>query len=413
MAGGLTIRKLVTSWGFEVDDRQLRKIERSIANAKTMAKVTLSLATAAFGAVFGLAKSSANTGDEVIKMSQKVSVGAETIQEMMYAAELANVQVDTLKNSLVILNDNAVKASKGGAEASAAFESIGVSAIDSNGKLKSNKQLMMEIADAFHGMSDEQRKAAPSLVRGVFGRSGAEMLPLLYGGAKGFKAMAIEARNAGRVMSEDTARAGQEMNDNLTRLKLTVGGLKNIIGAEFIPVVNEAVTSFTKWVGENKEFIRHSIGGALMFIVKNLKLIVSLTAALVAMKGGLAFVEMAKGAMEFAQALKKVAVMKAFAQGGLPFLLAAGVLGAGYAVGRATGLIGNGDSMGGAGDVPKAGSGSAMPPAIQVIDNRKITVTAPAGSDPSAIGQAVASASEPGMDRMLRRSARDFALTVQ
>lgn len=64
---------------------------------------------------------------------------------------------------------------------------MGIKVQDANGNLKSSDQLLKEVAGKFAGYQDGAAKAA--LAQELFGRSGAELMPLLNAGAEGISAI--------------------------------------------------------------------------------------------------------------------------------------------------------------------------------------------------------------------------------
>jgi hypothetical protein len=110
---------------------------------------------------------------------------------------------------------------------------LGISATDASGNLRSTNDVMMEVAQAFAGMEDGAGKTA--IAMNIFGRAGANLIPLLNSGRTGLAQMAGEAENLGVVISGDAAKAAEQFNDNLTRLQTAAEGLAQQIIAPLLP----------------------------------------------------------------------------------------------------------------------------------------------------------------------------------
>ena len=82
------------------------------------------------------------------------------------------------------------EADQGVATYSDSFNALGLSVRDSEGNLKSNEQVLGEIADRFADMADGATKAA--LAMEIFGRSGASMINMLNGGSAAIKELNYE-----------------------------------------------------------------------------------------------------------------------------------------------------------------------------------------------------------------------------
>ena len=92
-----------------------------------------------------------------------------------------------------------------------------------DGHLKDTRALIAEVADKFAGYADGASKTA--LAVELFGRTGAELIPILNGGAAGFADMDEQARKLGLTIDEETAKAAEYFNDQLAIVKKQAEGL--------------------------------------------------------------------------------------------------------------------------------------------------------------------------------------------
>jgi len=241
---------------FVGDDRalkpQLAGIEKLVGNAATgmasvartaMLGVTAAVAgiVAATGTLSVLVKLSANAGDEISKLSQRVAIGAETLSGYKLAAELADLSLQDLGTSLQKASRNIVEASRGTGEAAEAFERLGINVRDNAGKIKTAEQIMLEIADRFAKMEDGAEKTA--LAMDIFGKSGASLIPLLNQGSAAIAAQRKEAEQLGATWTTAQAKLAEEFNDNLTRIQTGLAGFRNTLAQELLPFLNTAVAS--------------------------------------------------------------------------------------------------------------------------------------------------------------------------
>lgn len=171
-------------------------------------------------------------GDQLSNLSQRTGLAVETISSLQVAAATSNLSLDSLAVGVQQFNRHIIDATKGSGQAAEAFDRIGISVKDSGGQLKSSEALLGEVADRFRGMEDGAAKTALAIE--LFGRAGANMIPLLNQGSDGLARMQEEARLAGVAMSEDTAKAAQELNENLAVLKSYATGFWDEIAAPFV-----------------------------------------------------------------------------------------------------------------------------------------------------------------------------------
>lgn len=189
-------------------------------------------ATAAVG-LAAMVKGALENADELGKLSQKVGVAVDDLSKLAYAAKLSDVDLGSLQQGLVKLSNAAVEAQKGTGQAADAFKQLGISVTDSEGRLKSNNDLLLELADSFSHLEDGPQKAA--LAMDIFGKAGADLIPLLNGGRQAIQEAGAELEKFGGVVTPEAAKAAEEFNDNLTRLQTSAGGLANQIAGELAP----------------------------------------------------------------------------------------------------------------------------------------------------------------------------------
>jgi hypothetical protein len=254
---GEVVRELITVWGFDVKDAPLKKLDKSIDVIKTSLKVATGLTVGLGASLFGIAKTVANVGDEAMKSSRALGVNVESLQELRYAADLAGVSKEDLNVSLQRLSRNAYEAATGNKELGKTFSALGVRVTDSNGNIKDAGDIVEEIAAGFQKMPDGAKKTA--LAMEIFGKSGAKMINLLNEGPEGIAKFRQEARDLGVVIGEDAAKAAEEFNDSISRLKAVGQGLAQLIGIELFPVIKDLVDEMRAFFLANRAVIKQDI----------------------------------------------------------------------------------------------------------------------------------------------------------
>ena len=232
MAGNAVIGALRVNLG--LDSAQfssgLKKAEGGLARFGKLAGIGLAaVATAAVSAGIALGhavKGAADHADELGKTAQKVGVSVEALSRLEYAAKLSDVSLEGLSTGLRKLADNmATVAQNSNAGVATAFKALGISVKDAAGNLKSGDVVLAEVADRFSRMEDGALKT--SLAIQIFGKAGADLIPLLNSGKTGLAEMAAEADRLGVTVSTKTAKSAEVFNDNITRLSAVLEGLAN------------------------------------------------------------------------------------------------------------------------------------------------------------------------------------------
>lgn len=224
----------------------LNKMKEILSGVGTVGKIAGEVAVASIVAIgvtavatgkklFGMAKATSDYGDEIDKESQKLGISAEKYQELDYAMQMNGASISDISKGVKTITTELGKAEKGTAGAGKQFKELGVSLVDSTGKIKSNEQVLFESIDALSKMENENQRNA--LAQEIFGKSSAELKPLLNSGADGIRELMEEAQKYGIVMSEEAVKASAEFNDSLTRLTKTADGLKNQLGASLMPSI--------------------------------------------------------------------------------------------------------------------------------------------------------------------------------
>lgn len=180
-------------------------------------------------------------GEELNKTSIKLGIGIESLQELRFAAESAGVTNEQMNTTLRFLNKAIGEAAIGTKSYTDAFDQLGVTVFDSEGRLKNLDEILPEIADGMMGTADQGTRVALSMR--LMGRSGSDLLPILQGGSAGLASMRQQARELGGVMSTDAALAADKAMQSFTDFEFAVTGLKNKIGAALTPAINGVTTA--------------------------------------------------------------------------------------------------------------------------------------------------------------------------
>jgi hypothetical protein len=205
------------------------QFERGLKGAQTQLGFfgkNAALAGAALGAAVGAAavslgvaiKKTIDQADELGKVSQKIGIPVEELSRLKHAADLSGVSFEGLTTSFGRLSRNMAEVAAGASgPAAQAFRTLGIEVQNADGTLKASSDVMKELASRFAGMRDGAAKTA--LAVQLFGRAGADLIPLLNSGADGLDKMMREADELGIVITDKTAKAAEQFNDNLTRLQ--------------------------------------------------------------------------------------------------------------------------------------------------------------------------------------------------
>jgi hypothetical protein len=238
MAGNAVIGALRVNLGIDTAQftEGLGKAQSSLARfGKTVAVAAAAAGAAIAGALAAGIKHALNEADELSKMAAKIGIPVEELSKLKYAADLSGVSLQGLQTSVGRLARNMSDAADGTGEGKKAFDKLGISVVGADGKLKSASQVMGEIGDKFVTLPNGAQKTALAMI--LMGRSGADMIPLLNGGSAALNAMLVEAKSLGLEISQKTASAAEQFNDNLSRMGYAISGLTLGLTAALAPAL--------------------------------------------------------------------------------------------------------------------------------------------------------------------------------
>lgn len=184
----------------------------------------------------------AEYGDNIDKMSQKIGISAEEYQKLGYAFERSGANIDSLQGGMKTLNGVLVEAANGSEQAQAKLAAIGLTAEDLAGK-SSDAQLNMVI-NALQGMEEGAERTAAAT--DLLGKSATDLGPLLNMSAEDLEALKKEAEDYGMVMSDEAVKQSAEFNDSMTRLEGTVTGLRNRLVGQLLPGITKVTDGLAK-----------------------------------------------------------------------------------------------------------------------------------------------------------------------
>jgi hypothetical protein len=235
------------------------------AGMKGMASVakTAAAGLAAFmsvRAVVGVFNELSQAMDNAAKDSQKFGVTAETLTRLQYAAKISGADVAQLGVGLQKLTKNMATVDTATTPAAKALRALGITA-----KTDVNEAMGI-LADQFANMPDGAQKAA--LAMEVFGKSGTSLIPMLNEGRAGLKQLTDEADRFGATISTKAARAAEDFNDNMMRLKTAAMGAAKNFTAGLMPALKTVTDQLVRMLGSSKDFesFGEAAGEALYWI---------------------------------------------------------------------------------------------------------------------------------------------------
>ena len=255
-------RKVIDGTQFKNLQKQVALFNRSMQNvAATAGDVAgriggpfLALAGSVGFSLQQAVTSFASTGDALDKMSQRIGITAEQLQEFSYAATHAGAAPEDLEDALKDLGTHMAEIANGLDTSSSAFtlfQKLGIEMKDAAGNMRPVEQVFLDLADAIQRNEDPALRAKMAMA--TMGASGRKLIPMLAGGSDGLKQMAAQARDLGLVMSNDAVASAATMTDHMDDMRAVIGSVGNTIGAKLAPTVIRMSDRFRDLAAANRE----------------------------------------------------------------------------------------------------------------------------------------------------------------
>lgn len=243
--GGLTIEMAADLVRLRTDmadaKRMVGDATSSIGKAAGLAKNALGAIGIGLG-VAGFAswiKGAIDAADASSKLAQTAGVSTKEVAGLKLAFELGGSSSQGMATSMAKLQKQIVEGNK-------AFDQLGVKTRNTDGTLRGSRAVFSDVAEAISKTEDKTLKAA--LAQEIFGKSGAELLPILNGGAKGLREMDETALALGLTLDKETGDAAEEFNDTLDLLQKAGGGVATQLAAKMLPALNAAAGGLLEMV---------------------------------------------------------------------------------------------------------------------------------------------------------------------
>jgi len=179
----------------------------------------LSTAAAAVVASIGaLTVKSGKWADDINTMSKVYGIGTRELQQYSAAAELVDVDVETIAKSHVKLEKTMYAAANGSKTQAEAYDKLGVSVTNADGTLRSSDDVFQDVIAALGQMTNETERDA--IAQQLMGKSAAQLNPLIEDGGETYKNLAETlAKYDLDYIDQETLDQANAFNDSLDTIK--------------------------------------------------------------------------------------------------------------------------------------------------------------------------------------------------
>lgn len=242
--------------GINQANRSMASMQRSVSSLRgSMSSLVAIQGAQLFGSIVsgvsraiaglaGMARAQAEVVDQTSKMAQRLGMTYGQLAGLALAGDLAGVSLDKIGAAATKADVAFVKASQGSKQAIAAFGTLGLSVAEL--ERMSAAERFDAIAAAIAALPAEAQRAAIAVQ--IFGRAGAELLPLFNQGAEGIAAARAEAEAFGLTLTNAQGQNIESMNDAFTRAGQAIAGVVQQVEAYLAPAIDGIVTQFSDFI---------------------------------------------------------------------------------------------------------------------------------------------------------------------
>jgi len=227
-------------------EKSMRQMKK---DAEMVGRAIGAMSVVAAGALVVMVKNSIDAADNLRDMSMKTGIAVSQLNGLAFAAGQAGGNLESMVASAGKLNKSIAEAAGGNKDIGAAFSALGINVLDASGNLKKADVVIAEVADKFSKYQDGPEKAAIALR--LFGKSGADMIPLLNEGGDALRENTAYAKQYANQTDELSA-ASDNFNDTMGKLSLQQKGFGNAMTTAVLPIL-QAVADETLTAAEQSD----------------------------------------------------------------------------------------------------------------------------------------------------------------
>lgn len=173
--------------------------------------------------------------DDINTLAKQYDLTTDQIQKFQLAAELIDVDFSTITKSYSKLTKNMTSSSS---DVQEAFNKLDIQVRDSNGELRNVNDVFNETIIALSKIENETEQ--DSVAMSIFGKSAAELGPLIHGGTEQLAEFSKYLEENSLLLSQDELDALNDANDAIDKIKATLTAFTRKMATSFAPMVQKA-----------------------------------------------------------------------------------------------------------------------------------------------------------------------------
>lgn len=232
---GDTIRDVAEATGAETSPMVEKLAEHFDYLDENIGKAVLTAGTL-MTTMGALSLKTAEHAKEVINVSQTMGMTTTEYQIWDYVLKTVGHDAESASGDIAGLAEKAKDAADGGKDMAAVFNEVGVSVKDSQGNLKSQNQLFLELILNLQNMEDVTRRNA--IASDLLSTTGEKIVPILNMNKQELSGLMRQARETGYVMGDELLKSAYDVSQGTQELSAKMEALKYNLGSGLLPVLD-------------------------------------------------------------------------------------------------------------------------------------------------------------------------------
>lgn len=185
----------------------------------------------------GLTMKTADHAKEIVNVSQTMGMTTDEYQVWDYILKSVGSDAESASGDLAALAEKARDAAEGGNDSAKMFRTLGINVKDSQGNLKSQGELFLDLINSLKKMEDITRRNATASE--LLSTTGEKIVPILNMTSEEFNNLKNSAYESGYVMSGETLNGFKDLNGAMSEFEGVVAGISNKFGEALLPILTD------------------------------------------------------------------------------------------------------------------------------------------------------------------------------
>lgn len=208
-------------------------------------------------ALWGGTVESSEWADNLVTMSQQFGIDTKTLQQWTYASKLIDTEVDVILKARQKMIKGLSSTSE---QVQEVWEALGITTQNPDGSFRDATDIMWDVLEALGQIEDETLR--DDYAMRLFGKSAAELNPLIKAGRDAWEAMMREGQGIGAIVDDKDVERLAKFNDEWQRMNSVATAMKYKFFAALSPAMEKIADALTVASQKLSEFLESAEGQA-------------------------------------------------------------------------------------------------------------------------------------------------------